>query len=79
MSNNKKGNKNYLETNENVNTKTNGIQHKAVLRGKFSMVNACIMKQERFQKTKLYTLRNQKKNKQNPKLAEGRKQRPKKK
>ena len=61
--------KKYLETNNNENTITQNLWDaaKAVLRGKFITIQSYIKKQEKPQINK------KKKNKQNPKLVEGKK------
>ena len=47
----KKRNKKYLETNKNGNTTFQNLcaSGKGVLRGKFMVINACLMKKERSQ------------------------------
>ena len=69
--------KKYLETNDNENTTIQNLWDtaKAILRGKFIAKQAYITKQEKSQVNNLTLhLRNwRKKNKQNPKLGEGKK------
>ena len=66
--------KKYLKTNDNENTMIQNLWHaaKAVLRGKFIAIQAYLKKQEKPQINNLTLhLKELKKNKQNPKLAEG--------
>ena len=69
--------KKHLETNDNENTTIQNLWDaaKAVLRGKFIAIQAYIKKQEKSQINNLILcLRNcRKSNKQNPKVAEGKK------
>ena len=67
----------YLGTNENENITLQNLWDavKAVLTGKFTVIQAFFKKQEKSQINDLTSHpKNQKKNKQNPKSAEGRKQ-----
>ena len=66
--------KNYLETNDNENTTIQNLWDaaRAVLRGKFIMIQAFFRKQEKSEINKLtYCLKQKNKNKQDLKSAEG--------
>ena len=67
----------YLETNDNENTRIQNLQDaaKAVPRGKFIAIQAYLRKQEKSQKNNLNLRlkKLEKEDKQNPKLAEGKK------
>ena len=69
--------KKYLETNDNENTTIQNLwdSAKAVLRGKFIAIQAYLKKEEKSQinNLTLHLKELEKKNKQNPKLAEGKK------
>ena len=69
--------KQYLETNDNENTTIQNLWDaaKAVLRGKFIAIQAYLKKQEKSQikNLTLHLKELEKENKQNPKLAEGKK------
>ena len=73
----KKEIKKYLETNDNENTTIQNLwdSAKAVLRGKFIAIQAYLKKEEKSQinNLTLHLKELEKKNKQNPKLAEGKK------
>ena len=66
--------KNYLETNDNENTTIQNLWDaaRAVLRGKFIVIQAFFRKQEKSEINKLtYCLKQKNKNKQDLKSAEG--------
>ena len=67
--------KKYLETNDNENTMIQNLRDagKAVLKGNFIAIQAYLKKEEKSQINNLTLNLKELKNKQNPKLAEGRK------